>query len=90
MRHRCDSRIINYLTLMTLKTPEMTGTKSKFRSKFRFRLYSVPATEQNFAGILNLAENDMVCCSSCVTVTSCVMSPPPTMSWYLWLHVLND
>jgi hypothetical protein len=54
MRHRCDSRIINYLTLMTLKTPEMTGTKSKFRSKFRFRLDSVPATGRNFAGILNL------------------------------------
>jgi hypothetical protein len=30
MGHRCDSRIINYLTLMTLKTPEMTGMKSKF------------------------------------------------------------
>ena len=54
MRHRCDSRIINYLTLMTLKTPEMTGTKSKFRSKFRFRLDSVPVTGRNFAGILNL------------------------------------
>jgi hypothetical protein len=40
---------------MTLKTPEMTGTKSKFRSKFRFRLYSVPATGRNFSGILNLA-----------------------------------
>jgi hypothetical protein len=39
---------------MTLKTPEMTGTKSKFRSKFRFRLYSVPATGRNFSGILNL------------------------------------
>jgi hypothetical protein len=54
MRHRCDSRIINYLTLMTLKPPEMTGTKSKFRSKFRFRLDSMPATGRNFAGILNL------------------------------------
>jgi hypothetical protein len=40
---------------MTLKTPEMTGTKSKFRSKFRFWLYSVPATGRNFSGILNLA-----------------------------------
>jgi hypothetical protein len=62
MRHRCDSRIIYYLTLMTfdshlwhIKTPEMTGMKSKFRSKFRFRLYSVPATGRNFPGILNLA-----------------------------------
>jgi hypothetical protein len=54
MRHRCDSRIINYLTLMTLKTPEMTGTKLKFRSKFRFWLDSVPATGRNFAGISNL------------------------------------
>jgi hypothetical protein len=44
MRHRCDSRIINYLTLMTFDTPEMTGTKSKFRLVFRFRLDSVPAT----------------------------------------------
>ena len=57
MRHRCDSRIINYLTLMTFDTPEMTGTKSKFRSKFRFRLYSVPATGRNFSGILNLASS---------------------------------
>jgi hypothetical protein len=39
---------------MTLKTPEMTGTKSKFRSKFRFQLYSVPATGRNISGILNL------------------------------------
>ena len=54
MPHRCDSCIINYLTSMTLKTPEMTRTKSKFRSKFRFRLDSVPATGRNFAGILNL------------------------------------
>jgi hypothetical protein len=64
MHHRCDSRIIYYLTLMTfdshlwhIKTPEMTETKSKFRSKFRFRLYSVPATGRNFSGILNLAWN---------------------------------
>jgi hypothetical protein len=42
---------------MTLKTPEMTGTKSKFWSKFRFRLDSVPATGRNFSGILNLAVN---------------------------------
>jgi hypothetical protein len=62
MRHRCDNPIINYLTLMTfdshlwhIKTPEMTGTKSKFRSKFRLRLNSVPATGRNFSGILNLA-----------------------------------
>jgi hypothetical protein len=33
----------------------MTGTKSKFRSKFRFQLNSVPATGRNFSGILNLA-----------------------------------
>jgi hypothetical protein len=64
MRHRCDSRIINYLTLMTLKTPEMTGTKSMFRSKFRFQLYSVPATGQNFAGILNLGGKSGVWCES--------------------------
>jgi hypothetical protein len=62
MRHRCDSRIINYLTLMTLKTPEMTGTKSKFWSKFRFRLDSVPATGRNFAGILNLGKDGVVGC----------------------------
>jgi hypothetical protein len=55
MRHRCDSLIINYLTLMNLKTPEMTGrTKSKFQSKFQFRLYSMPATGRNFSRILNL------------------------------------
>jgi hypothetical protein len=42
---------------MILKTPEMTGTKSKFRSKFRFRLDSVPTTGRNFAGILNLASH---------------------------------
>jgi hypothetical protein len=57
MRHRCDSRIINYLTLMTFDTPEMTGMKSKFRSKFRFRLYSVPATGRNLSGILNLGSH---------------------------------
>ena len=44
---------------MTLKTPEMTGTKLKFWSKFRFRLYSVPATGRNFAGILNLVGIDL-------------------------------
>jgi hypothetical protein len=32
----------------------MTGTKSKFRSKFRFRLDSVPATGRNFSRIFNL------------------------------------
>jgi hypothetical protein len=53
MRHRCDSCIIYYLTLMTLKTPEMTGTKLKIRSKFRFRLDSVPATGRNFSEILD-------------------------------------
>jgi hypothetical protein len=42
MRHRCDSRIIYYLTLMTLKTPEITGTKS---------------TGRNFSGILNLVKD---------------------------------
>jgi hypothetical protein len=41
---------------MTLKTPEMTGTKSKFWSKFQFRLDSVPATGRNFSGILNLGK----------------------------------
>jgi hypothetical protein len=35
----------------------MTGTKSKFWSKFRFRLYSVPATGRNFAGISNLGKD---------------------------------
>jgi hypothetical protein len=54
MQHRCDSLIINYLTLMTFDTPEMAGTKSKFRLAFRFRLDSVPATGRNFSGILNL------------------------------------
>jgi hypothetical protein len=43
---------------MTYDTPEMTGTKSKFRSKFQFRLDSVPATGRNFSGILNLADGD--------------------------------
>jgi hypothetical protein len=38
-----------------MKTPEMTGTKSKFWSKFQFRLDSVPATGRNFSGISNLA-----------------------------------
>jgi hypothetical protein len=32
----------------------MTRTKSKFRSKFQFRLYSGPATGRNFSGIFNL------------------------------------
>ena len=57
MWHRCDSRIINYLTLMTLKTLEMTGTKSKFRSKFWLRLDSVPVTGRNFSGIKHYTTN---------------------------------
>jgi hypothetical protein len=37
----------------------MTGTKSKFRSKFRFRLYSGPATGRNFSGISNLDDSSI-------------------------------
>jgi hypothetical protein len=37
----------------------MTGMKSKFRSKFRFWLYSVPATGRNFSGILNLVSQSI-------------------------------
>jgi hypothetical protein len=35
----------------------MTGTKSKFRSKFWFWLDSWPATGRNFSGIFNLGKN---------------------------------
>jgi hypothetical protein len=63
---------IIYLTLMTfdshllhIKTPEMTGTKSKFRSKFRFRLDSAPATGRNFSGILNLANEVQLASLQC-------------------------
>jgi hypothetical protein len=40
--------------LWHIKTPEMTGTKSKFRLAFQFWLDSVPATGRNFSGISNL------------------------------------
>jgi hypothetical protein len=79
MQHRCDSRIIYYLTLMTLKTPEMTGTKSKFWSKFQFRLYSVPATGRNFSGILNLA-------SYIVVSVARESSPTPPKELCRYLH----
>jgi hypothetical protein len=38
----------------------MTGTKSKFRLAFRFRLDSVPATGRNFSGILNLVSKSFL------------------------------
>ncbi len=40
--------------LWHIKTPEMTGTKSKFRLAFRFQLDYWPATGRNFSGIFNL------------------------------------
>jgi hypothetical protein len=68
-----------YLTLMTLKTLEMTGTKSKFRSKFRFRLDSVPVTGRNFSGILNLAAvNDVH------PVTTTLQPLPSSLSSFSW------
>jgi hypothetical protein len=93
MRHRCDSRIINYLTLMTLNTPEMTGTKSKFRSKFRFRRNSVRLRARNIAGILNLEcswygksdrERDQgqrkLCCMHRRGMKDCFLL------WWIWFH----
>jgi hypothetical protein len=55
----------------------MTGTKSKFPSKFQFWLYSVPATGRNFSVILNLGGNVMidVFCLDAVILLCCSLMP---------------